>query len=109
LDRRRGQAAYYRQVSQYDHDFTARLEPLYPAVRIPTLVLWGEEDHWVDIAVGRRFSGLIQGARFTGLPDAGHFSKLDSPGLFSQHLGDWLNAVERKIAPDLAATSQPRA
>jgi pimeloyl-ACP methyl ester carboxylesterase len=90
-----GQAAYYPQVSQYDHDFTARLEPLYPAVRVPTLVLWGEEDHWIDTAVGRRISGLIPGARFTALPDAGHFSMLDSPGLFSQHLGDWLDAVER--------------
>lgn len=81
-----GQAAYYRQVGQYDYDYTSTLESLYPSLRAPVTVLWGEEDRWVDIGEGRRFSAMVRGARFVVLPDAGHFSMLDTPGQFSQSL-----------------------
>lgn len=94
-----GQQAYYRQVAQYDHDFTAKLEELYPAISFPTLVLWGEEDRWVDISEGRRLQALIPNAEFETLPDAGHFSMLDCPGLFARLLDDWLStsAAGRRI------------
>jgi pimeloyl-ACP methyl ester carboxylesterase len=85
-----GQRAYYRQVAQYDHDYTARLEPLYPGIVAPTLVLWGEEDRWVNIDTAHRLRKLIPGASLETLPDAGHFSMLDCPGLFARLLRDWL-------------------
>jgi pimeloyl-ACP methyl ester carboxylesterase len=93
-----GQPAYYRQVAHYDHDYTARLETLYPRISVPTLILWGEEDAWVDIAVGRRLQSLIPGARFESLPDAGHFSMLDAPDLFARLLNVWLSPLPERSA-----------
>jgi pimeloyl-ACP methyl ester carboxylesterase len=87
-----GQPAYYRQVAQYDHEYTAGLEALYPIVDVPTLVLWGEMDKWVDIEVGHRLHAMIPGGRMEMLPDAGHFSMLDRPGLFSRALDSWLSS-----------------
>jgi len=87
-----GQPAYYRQVALYDHAYTAELEPLYPHIDVPTLILWGEQDGWVDIEVGRRLNRLISQSRMETLPDAGHFSMLDSPGLFARVLGSWLSS-----------------
>jgi pimeloyl-ACP methyl ester carboxylesterase len=87
-----GQPAYYRQVAQYDHAFTAELEALYTQIDVPTLVLWGEKDAWVDIEVGRRLNRLIPQSRMETLPDAGHFSMLDSPGLFARVLDTWLSS-----------------
>ncbi|MGB3643408.1 MAG: alpha/beta hydrolase [Mesorhizobium sp.] len=87
-----GQPAYYRQVAQYDHAFTAELEALYTHIDVPTLVLWGEKDAWVDIEVGRRLNRLIPQSRMETLPDAGHFSMLDSPGLFARILDNWLSS-----------------
>jgi pimeloyl-ACP methyl ester carboxylesterase len=75
----KGQKAYYRQVAQYDHDYTATLEPLYRKVAVPMSVLWGVEDRWIPIAQGERFHKLVPGASFTPVPDAGHFLMLDCP------------------------------
>lgn len=89
-----GQAAYYRQVGQFDYEFTDELEKLYPEIETPLLVLWGEEDRWVDVSEGARFAGMVPHSQFITLPDAGHFVMLDTPGLFTRHLGEWLGRLK---------------
>lgn len=74
-----GQKAYYRQVAQYDPDFTGRLEALYPSIKAPLHLLWGGEDRWIPIGEGERFASLVPGVTLTPLPDAGHFLMLDNP------------------------------
>jgi len=86
-----GQDAYYRQVAQYDYEYTEKLEALYPHITIPTLILWGEEDKWVNITVGKRLEGLIPTSIFKTLPEAGHFSMLDTPNLLNKSLKDWIS------------------
>jgi len=81
-----GQQAYYRQVGQYDYEYTQWLEDLYPRVSVPTTVLWGEQDQWVPLSEGQRFADMIPHATWKTLPDAGHFSMLDCPGLFAREL-----------------------
>jgi len=85
------QAAYYRQVAQYDYEYTEQLQELYPSIGAPTLIMWGEEDKWVDISDGRRLESLIPNAKFQPLPDAEHFSMLDTPNLLNQTLKSWLS------------------
>lgn len=87
-----GQQAYYRQVGQYDHGYTAKLEELYPKLQTPSRVFWGKEDCWVKLDVGKRLASLIPSAALRVLPDAGHLSMLDSPGLLAQELEQWLSA-----------------
>ncbi|WP_299826666.1 alpha/beta fold hydrolase [uncultured Roseobacter sp.] len=86
-----GQRAYYRQVGQYDYEYTEQLEQLYPTISVPTTVFWGEEDRWVDTSEGERFSQMLPDATLRILPDAGHFVMLDAPGLFSRYLDEWLS------------------
>lgn len=81
-----GQPAYYRQVAQYDYEYTEWLERRYGSVSVPLCVLWGEHDQWVPLAEGRRFSALVPGAELRVLPDAGHFAMVDTPGLFAREL-----------------------
>ena len=85
-----GQHAYYRQVAQYDYEFTSLLEQHYANINVPALVLWGEDDRWVDISEGHRLAEMIPGAIMETLPDAGHFSMLDVPTLFNRKLKRWL-------------------
>lgn len=89
-----GQAAYYRQVGQFDYEFTDELEKLYPEIEVPLLVLWGEEDRWVDISEGARFAGMAARSEFVTLPDAGHFAMLDTPGLLVRYLREWLRSLK---------------
>ena len=85
-----GQAAYYRQVAQYDHDFTRHLETLYPRIKVPTQILWGAEDRWIAPETAPRLQALIPGARLSYLPDAGHFAMLDTPNLVAERIAAFL-------------------
>jgi len=87
-----GQAAYYRQVAQYDYEYTDWLEARYPALNVPVAILWGEEDGWVPPETTARLQALVPAARLRMLPDAGHFSMVDCPGLFSRELDTVLAA-----------------
>ncbi len=73
------QAAFYRQIAQFDQRFTDEIESRYPEVRCPTLILWGEEDQWLPIEHGRRLSGLIPSARFRPVAGSGHLMQEDAP------------------------------
>ena len=81
-----GQRAYYRQVGQYDYEYTVRLEKLYPDLKVPVAIIWGEEDRWVNVSEGQRLRRLIAHASFDSLPDAGHFCMIDVPHLLSNVL-----------------------
>jgi pimeloyl-ACP methyl ester carboxylesterase len=84
-----GQAAYYRQVAQFDERYTREIEPRYPEIKVPTLVLWGENDAWLDPDVGHRLASTIPGARLQLIPDAGHFAPEDQPGAVAAHLASF--------------------
>ncbi len=88
-----GQRAYYRQIGQYDYDYTTSLEKLYSDISVPLTVLWGEEDPWVDISEGKKFASLVPNSQFVPLPDAGHFSMIDTPMAFSNELLQALKSV----------------
>lgn len=87
-----GQPAYYRQVAQYDHDFTAGLEELYPTIRVPTQILWGAEDRWIDPRNAARLQALIPGTGLAYLPDAGHFAMLDTPNAVAERIEAFLDS-----------------
>jgi pimeloyl-ACP methyl ester carboxylesterase len=88
-----GQAAYYRQVAQYDHDFTGFLETRYPRIKVPTQILWGAEDRWIAPETAQRLQALIPGARLSYLPDAGHFAMLDTPNAVAERIAAFLNSL----------------
>jgi pimeloyl-ACP methyl ester carboxylesterase len=88
-----GQPAYYRQIAQFDYEYTDLLEELYPRIDVPVRILWGELDAWVDLSEGRRLEGMIPDSKLRILPDAGHFSMVDCPGLFARELSIFLASL----------------
>ncbi|MCI4354956.1 MAG: alpha/beta hydrolase, partial [Thermoplasmata archaeon] len=74
-----GQAAFYRQIGQFDLRFTDEIERRYGEVRCPTLILWGEEDEWLPIQQGRRLASLIPSAEFRPISASGHLVQEDAP------------------------------
>ncbi|WP_175443078.1 alpha/beta fold hydrolase [Halofilum ochraceum] len=93
-----GQPAYYRQVAQFDYEYTDWLESRYPQLDIPVGILWGEHDQWVAPSVGDRLCDLAPGSSLRILPDAGHFSMVDCPGLFARELDMLLRDHESRAA-----------
>jgi pimeloyl-ACP methyl ester carboxylesterase len=87
-----GQAAYYRQVAQFDERYTREIEPRYGEIRTPTLVMWGEQDGWLPPEFGRRLVDAIPDARLTNVPNAGHFLPEDQPAYVAEALAAFFAA-----------------
>ncbi len=52
---------------------------LAPQPNRPALVLWGERDPWLPVALGQAYARLLPGAAFDTIPDAGHWPWFDQP------------------------------
>jgi pimeloyl-ACP methyl ester carboxylesterase len=65
---------------------------LLPAVRCPTLVVWGALDPLVPLAHGQQLAARIPGARLVVLRDAAHNPMADRPAEFNRVLLDFLDA-----------------
>lgn len=76
-----GQMALMRR-----HDTT----PILPLIRIPVLVLVGEEDALTPPAVSRAMAEQITDSELHVIPGAGHLSNLENPPVFCAHLGTYL-------------------
>jgi len=85
-----GQAAFYRQIAQADEVYTDEVEPLYPAIDVPVLVVWGRDDAWIPVDRAHRLHELIPGARLAIIDEAGHLIQLDQPAALTAALMHWL-------------------
>jgi haloalkane dehalogenase len=70
----------------------AKLEPYdgqLAALGVPTLLLWGEDDHFAPVAGARRLKREIPDAKVV-LLDAGHFLYADEPERAAAEVGEFL-------------------
>ena len=81
-----GQAAFYRQIAQADSRFTDEVEPLYPSIDRPVLILWGREDTWIPVERGAALHAKIPGSSFQVVPDAGHLVIEEEPGILVEKI-----------------------
>ncbi len=70
-------------------DTTAAL----PGIRVPTLVLVGEQDALTPPACAQALASAIPGAKFARIPGAGHLSSLEDPKAFNRHLLGFLESL----------------
>jgi pimeloyl-ACP methyl ester carboxylesterase len=87
-----GQTALYHQMAEADEAFTDEIEPLYPNIAVPTLVVWGREDQWLPVSQAERLAAAIPDARLKLVDDAGHLIQLDQPIALATALQEWLAA-----------------
>jgi 3-oxoadipate enol-lactonase len=71
-----------------DFDFVARL----PSLRLPVLVVCGEEDAGTPASENRRLAGLVPGARYEELAGMRHFPNVEAPDAFNRIMLAWLDA-----------------
>ena len=70
-------------------DFTRDL----PKLRVPALVLYGEDDKASSHEETQRLAALIPGGRFVGFSNARHLPNVEDPDRFNTILVDWLARV----------------
>ena len=71
-----------------DFDFVARL----PSLRLPVLVVCGEEDAGTPAAENRRLASLVPGARYEEIAGMRHFPNVEAPDAFNHIMVAWLDA-----------------
>jgi 2-hydroxy-6-oxonona-2,4-dienedioate hydrolase len=64
-----------------------------PALRVPTLLVWGMNDVVTPPDVGRRFNALIAESRLWLLARCGHVPMLERPLPFNRVVADWLETT----------------
>jgi 3-oxoadipate enol-lactonase len=69
------------------------LTPVLPTISVPTLVLWGEEDHLIPPAQTESMVALLQDGAGVGLSGAGHLPSLEAPQAFGAALRKFLEQI----------------
>jgi 3-oxoadipate enol-lactonase len=67
-------------------DFTAKL----PTLKVPTLVVCGDDDQGTPPAGNKRIAELVPGGRYVGIPNARHFPNVEHPDVFNRIMMEWL-------------------
>jgi pimeloyl-ACP methyl ester carboxylesterase len=94
-------ASFNRQGARVaSHAALVAMARLHPApadpgrVRVPTLLLWGDEDRVVPITFAKRLAGALPGASLRVIPAAGHWPFLERPREFLRQLAPFLGDTE---------------
>jgi len=61
------------------------------AIKVPTLILAGEDEQVCSLEAHREMAAGIPGARYFTIPQAGHFAPLENPAAVARHVRDWLD------------------
>jgi pimeloyl-ACP methyl ester carboxylesterase len=67
---------------------------LYLAARVPTLIVWGQQDGIIPVSHGIAAHEAIPGSRLEIIPGAGHFPHVEAPVRFAQILTDFVGTTE---------------
>jgi 3-oxoadipate enol-lactonase len=74
--------------------------PSLAAIRVPTLVIVGEQDTITPPAGAKAMAAAIPGASYVELPDAGHLPNIETPIAFHSAVSDWLSRSVQLQAPN---------
>lgn len=66
------------------------LTPLLPAIKAPTLLIWGEHDNATPLADGQQMEQMIDDSALIVFAGAGHFSYLDDQARFAAIASNFL-------------------
>lgn len=84
----------YASVYQVLADGVAELIAPYSPIRIPTLVMTGDEDYGNSAAMSQAIAAEIPGSSLVVLKGLRHMALAENPGLFNSHLIDFLDRVK---------------
>ena len=67
--------------------------------KIPTLIIWGNEDVTVPLRCGEEMHRLMSGSRLEVIDNAGHLSNFDQSAVFNELVADFLSDGGLNLSP----------
>jgi pimeloyl-ACP methyl ester carboxylesterase len=93
---REGRKRFLRFARGMDADSAERALLAYRDLQVPRFVLWGKEDVFQPIRLGRRLCGLWSGTELVPIEKAGHFLQEDQPERIAEELSRFFaDALQR--------------
>jgi pimeloyl-ACP methyl ester carboxylesterase len=86
----------------------ADLRPKLGHIQAPTLVVWGERDAIVPLALGKQLSRHVRGKELLVIKGAGHNPMWDCPQAFNREVAAFLSGQSHPAEQHLVERSQPR-
>ncbi len=87
-----GKLSLIRNASALNTNLTTEIAPLLPSIRVPSLILWGEDDAFQPAAYGERLAWDIPPAEFVRIAGARHFAMADRPRAVAGRLTAFINS-----------------
>lgn len=72
------------------NDISHRLSEIH----VPTLIIWGEHDTWINPSNGPRLNKAIAGSKLSVIPQAGHVPHEEQPAEFNQLVIEFLSSMK---------------
>ncbi|CAN5525136.1 alpha/beta hydrolase [soil metagenome] len=85
-----GKLSLIRNAAALNTNLTTEITPLLAKIRVPVLILWGEDDTFQVVKYGERLASDIPDARLVRVPDARHFVMFDQPEEIAREVSAFL-------------------
>ena len=85
-----GRDAFMEHMMSLDSAETKAIEPRLKDIVAPTAILWGAEDPFLPVSIGRQLQREIRGSTLTIVPDARHFTPEEAPEKVAEVLAELL-------------------
>jgi pimeloyl-ACP methyl ester carboxylesterase len=85
-----------RHVVDWRGQLVTMRDRAYLAEGLPTLVVWGDQDHVLPVAHARAAGQLLPGSRTVVLPGVGHFPHREAPDTFVAEVVDFVEGTAPK-------------
>jgi pimeloyl-ACP methyl ester carboxylesterase len=96
-----GKISLIRNASALNTNQTMEISRLLPALSVPTLILWGEDDAFQPVRWGEQLARDIPGASLVRIAGARHFVMIDQPERVHRTIRDFLD--QQVVQPQQAA------
>ncbi len=90
-------------IRSLDFRILSRYDQRFPSIDIPTLLIWGEEDPWIKLSVGRRLARDLPHSTLRIIPHCGHAPQEELPEETAGLIIDWLNSDDLAKSPKLSS------
>ena len=85
-----GKLSLIRNAAALNTNLTTEITGLLSRIRVPTVILWGEDDVFLEVKYAERLAKDIPGCRLVRIADARHFVMIDQPAVVLEHLQRFL-------------------
>jgi len=62
-------------------------------LQVPTLIIWGENDRWIPLEIGRQFDRDLPDSRLVVIPECGHVPQEEYPGVTAMLIRDFIRGT----------------